>query len=322
MPNNIREIGCAAGKLFAMTKSAVFMIELNQGSDLSYASYCYKTWEWWGRQHGIDVLVLQDAVIDPQAMPATWQRYWLFKLLEQNGLEYDQVAMIDIDTMVRWDCPNFFELTEGKYTSVLDRCGVGWVNQAIKGYQDIFSDVCLEWWEFFFAGFVIANRQHQTFYETVIDFYWDNFFELNQRPLTLKKGTDIAPVNFLVKRERVATTFLSPNYHLCSLQQKNVLANREFIDLAYSWHFNGFPKSKRLEVMKDTWQQIGTRYSGETPGKQGSIIKLSADGILSGEEKRQYLDIAKVETKKLFIPSRKLRSPVLVDRIRRRLGIV
>ena len=304
-----------------MTKNAIFMIELDQGRDLSYSTYCYNTWEWWGRRHGIDVLILQEPVIDPEVMPATWQRYWLFKLLERNGLEYDQVAMIDIDTMVRWDCPNFFELTDGKYTSVLDRCGVGWVNKAITGYKDMFPDVYLEWWEFFFAGFVIVNRQHEKLYEAVIDFYWDNFLELNQRPLTLKKGTDITPINFLVKQEGVPTTFLSPNYHLCSLQQKNILADRAFIDLAYAWHFNGFAKRKRLEVMGDTWQQIKTRYSGETPGIGGSVIKLSADRILSEEEKCSYLETAQVEIKKLVAPSRKPRSPALLDQIRRRFGI-
>jgi hypothetical protein len=36
--------------------------------------------------------------------------------------------MIDIDTMVRWDCPNIFEVSEIKYSGVKDDISLEWIN--------------------------------------------------------------------------------------------------------------------------------------------------------------------------------------------------
>ena len=32
-------------------------------------------------------------------MKITWQRYYLFDILEANSIEYDQVLMVDADTI-------------------------------------------------------------------------------------------------------------------------------------------------------------------------------------------------------------------------------
>ena len=37
------------------------------------------------------------------------------EVLDNNGIEYDNVRLVDIDTMVHWDCPNFFEEGNGEF---------------------------------------------------------------------------------------------------------------------------------------------------------------------------------------------------------------
>ena len=47
-------------------------------------------------------------------MNICWQRYYLFDILDANDIKYDQILSVDADTIVHPDCPNFFEMTEGK----------------------------------------------------------------------------------------------------------------------------------------------------------------------------------------------------------------
>ena len=46
---------------------------------------------------------------DGVGMKPTWQRWHVWDVLEANNIDADNVALVDIDTMVHWDCPNFFE---------------------------------------------------------------------------------------------------------------------------------------------------------------------------------------------------------------------
>ena len=48
-------------------------------------------------------------------MKITWQRYYVFDILDNNKFSYNQVLVVDCDTIVSPDCPNFFDETDGKY---------------------------------------------------------------------------------------------------------------------------------------------------------------------------------------------------------------
>ena len=50
-----------------------------------------------------------DGTMKVPGMKPTWQRWHAMEVLDANGIEYDNVALVDIDTMVHWDCPDFFE---------------------------------------------------------------------------------------------------------------------------------------------------------------------------------------------------------------------
>ena len=159
-------------------KNIVFMIELNQGQNLNYSEWCYKSWAIWCRRNDVGLVRLRKEVVDPAFIQATWQRYWMFRLLEKSGYSFDQVAMIDIDTMIKPDCPNFFLETDGKMGVVLDGCSVNWMQNAINGYREFFPEVLLHWWEFFFAGYVVVNHRHAGFFDQITNFYLENILAI------------------------------------------------------------------------------------------------------------------------------------------------
>jgi len=95
-------------------------LKANDPNMEAYQEWSLKTWKYYAKKHDCKLVMLQEPLLDVELMRPTWQRWYAYEILEQNGIEFDQVALIDIDTMVRWDTPNIFELSEGRYTGVID----------------------------------------------------------------------------------------------------------------------------------------------------------------------------------------------------------
>jgi hypothetical protein len=84
---------------------------------------CLKTWESWCKNNNIDFIPLtgrKENIVD--VVFSKWTD--LDKFIDLNN--YDYITMVDFDTVVRWDCPNFMEqfYHEGiTVTMVLDQGG-------------------------------------------------------------------------------------------------------------------------------------------------------------------------------------------------------
>ena len=79
----------------------------------------------------MSIFVLEDLVFPVERMKITFQRYYLFDMLEESGVDYDQILMVDADTIVHPNCPNFFDETEGKYCGVMNDGDYEWVWRSI-----------------------------------------------------------------------------------------------------------------------------------------------------------------------------------------------
>ena len=90
-------------------KNIVFIpnIDLGDGRNNSY-HYSVKSWKYWCDKNNCKLIVWEDLLYPVDYMKITWQRYHLFDILESNNIGYDQILMVDADTIVHPDCPNFF----------------------------------------------------------------------------------------------------------------------------------------------------------------------------------------------------------------------
>src|SRR5882724_8254671 len=79
-------------------------------SDLGYSIYSRATWEWWCGQHSVEFVPLDQPLGGEMYMglPPTIQRWLAPEILSQQFGGTAQVAMVDADTMIRWDTPDFF----------------------------------------------------------------------------------------------------------------------------------------------------------------------------------------------------------------------
>ena len=148
----------------------------NKHGDFKYLDISKKCWELWCEKNDIVFFEYNTpSEPDTSAHKVTWQRWFdVFPLIEKANINYNKIAVIDGSTLIRQDTPNFFEITEDKFTCVLDESNVGWVHQSIGIYQKFFPNVNFNWTTYFNSGFLIYNKKHQDLVETIKKFWTDN----------------------------------------------------------------------------------------------------------------------------------------------------
>ena len=149
-------------------KNLVFLpnIDLGNGRNSSY-HYSVDSWKRWSEKNDVEFIVWEDLIYPIDYMKITWQRYYMFDILEANDIEYDQILMVDADTIIHPNCPNFFEETDRKYCGVqVDGC-FEWVTRSIKGFGDkLFNGNRIKPWRYINGGFQILNSEHKYFFRS------------------------------------------------------------------------------------------------------------------------------------------------------------
>ncbi len=240
-----------------MNKNAVIITSMLGHVDTSCAEYCLKSWKSWCNKNNIDLIVLDEPITDTSYTKPTWQRWYVWDILENNNLDYDKIALVDVDTMVRWDSPNIFNEINNEIGVCVDNDNVGWVNDSIKGYKHMF-DTELDWTEYFNCGMVVLPKSSKNFCKEITQFWEKHHSELHHLQETLRKGTDQTPVNYIAKKYKIK--FLNKKWNLTHLNRKELINNLDFIECGYIFHFNGFDKSMRTPLMKQTWEHIKHEY--------------------------------------------------------------
>lgn len=243
-----------------MKRNKIVITAIKGEVDISYKMYCLATWDFWAKKNNADVVLIEDPIPGLQEFKPTWQRWYTLQLLEQNNIEYDQVALVDVDTMIHWNAPNFFEQTNNNLSACVDNDNVGWVIESIRGYNKFFPNVTLDWTSYFNCGMVVINETHKELCSSILKFRMDNNEVLVNLQKTLRKGTDQTPVNYLAKYNGLEVNLLNKKWNLTHLNRKELLNNLMFIEAGWIWHFNGFEKDQRYHLMKETWNYIKGNY--------------------------------------------------------------
>ena len=221
--------------------------------------YSIDSWTKWGKKHNIEVFVLNEELVPHDYMGLCWQRYYLFDILESNNVEYDQVLMVDADTIVHPECPNFFKKTEHKLVGVHNEGSYDWVLRSMENYsKHIFEDYMSKWWEYIDCGFIIANETHKEFFKKIIDYYNNNaqtFKELEK----LNVGTDQTPVNLLIGKENIDLKLFPYEYNMVDMTRKELLGeDLLFTKCGWVYQYNCLPNNEDNQAqyywMKKTYE--------------------------------------------------------------------
>tara|TARA_R100000664_G_scaffold15057_1_gene23472 strand:- start:10293 stop:11096 length:804 start_codon:yes stop_codon:yes gene_type:complete len=186
--------------------------------------YGINSWKAWAEKNGHEVYIMSELLCPESHMLITWQRWRVLDILEHNQIEYDQVLVVDADSIVHPNCPDFFELTNNQFTSVLTDGDYEWVNRAINGYSKMFwnKGFCIPSYEFFQTGFVIISKKHKWFFDKVFDFYEKNRKKIIESYDILLTGSDIALINCMRKEFNLELNLLPRQFGMMDMVRKNL----------------------------------------------------------------------------------------------------
>ena len=215
------------------------------GRDDAY-QYSINSWKQWGRKNGCAVFTLEEPVVPISEMTPIVQRHYVFDLLDNSGVGYDQICMVDADTIVHPDCPNFFDLSDGNYCGVHNDGDYDWVIRSLENYQHHFPEmksITSEMvWSYINTGFTITNKNHRWFHEKLLDFYWKNKETIIWLQKTYGVGTDQPLVNMLANNSEMEIKILPYQFNMQDLPRKNILDDRMlFTKIPGVYHFNAVP---------------------------------------------------------------------------------
>jgi hypothetical protein len=235
--------------------------------------YSKKSWQYWCSKH--DVIFFEyttPAIPDLIAHRVTWQRWFdVFDQLESANINYDKIYMIDANSIIHWDAPNFFDLcTDNRLVAWRDSDNLNWIYECVQGWSKYFDYNKFDISRYINTGCLIFNESHKTLINELKELYFNNYESLIQAQTIIKKGTDQGPFNFLVQMKNIDVNMELPmSFKLTHLHRKELFSynwqlNTDqtpfFIKYGYIWIFNGFAKDQRTGIMNQVWNYIHKNY--------------------------------------------------------------
>ena len=153
-----------------MHKNLVFIIAVKKDGQLKPEyEIGIESWRRWCKKNDTQMFLLEEPVLPMEDMHIIWQRYFLFDIYDANEIKANQTLMVDADTIIHPDCPNFFNETENKYCLVHDDGSYDWVLRGMEHYKKRVYDkdgknyrLWWNYWEYGNSGFQIVNGGQTT----------------------------------------------------------------------------------------------------------------------------------------------------------------
>lgn len=232
-------------------KNIVFIINIGNKPEYQYS---IQAWKHWCDKNDCQLLLMGEPIADPKEMHVIWQRYYLFDLLEHNGIDYNQILLVDADTLIHPNCPDFFKLTDNKYTLVHDQGSYDWILRGMEHYRKhIFKQKWFDFWDYGNSGFQIVNNDHRLFFDNMRQFYFDNKETIQHIQNKFGIGTDQTPLNFMLRKHKIDLKWLPFEFNMTCMLKREILGNDHlYTKLGWIYHFNGIPeKEKNVPILME-----------------------------------------------------------------------
>lgn len=244
-------------------------IKTNNNRNKPY-HFSINSWKKWAEQFDdIQVVEWTEPIMDSNTMKITLQRYWVFDILEHNNIKFDQVLLVDADTIIHPDCPNFFKETNHEFSGVVNMGCYEWVTRSIRDWgKELFpSSQLVKTWKYINGGFIIVNQKHKKLFKIIQQYYLDNLNNINILTEKIKAGTDQTIMNFLLQENNIIVNYLPECYNLQSLFDKHLLYipgyswwkdELIYLDAGWVYHFNAIPQQPRDDYywMERTYNKL------------------------------------------------------------------
>ena len=217
-------------------KNIVYRIVHNniQEYDTSFANY---TWDIWCKTNNCTLIT--------RTIPTYCEGVkTVFSYLENNNIEYDKIFIIDATAIVKWDCPNIFNLVDDRL--------VGW--RDMGDLKSIYNRVQKQdLTKYINYGSIIINSKHRDIIYNIPDAQSIHEFEneLNKAITNIEINLDISRdfnLNHMIKYD-----WLSHNW------QDGNDKTPFFIKYAYIWRMDTMDKDQYNNFVGQL-QQLKAKY--------------------------------------------------------------
>ena len=214
-----------------------------------------KTWEYWCKKNDVLFVPFEKPIEeDLTRFRINWQKaIFVFDEMERRGIDYDQICQIDCTHMIKWDAPNFFELTDHKLTAVRDTDNLNWTYNSIIGYKDFFDGFEFDKQKYVSSSPMIFNEEHKEVFKSFKKLYYDNvdtFVELQDK--IVHKGTEQTPLNYWLQINNVEMNLNLPfSYkltHIHRIGNWKKIRPRSFSNMAMIGLLLEYPKTNGLRL--------------------------------------------------------------------------
>ena len=268
-----------------MSKNVVWWIGVkneelsDKYGNFEYFEHSRKTWEYWCKKNDVLFVPFEEPVEeDLFKFRVNWQKaIFVFDEMDRRGIDYNQIALVDSSAMIKWDAPNFFDMTDNRFTAWVDNDNLKWIYESIKGYEDFFQQATdsphfeLDISKYISSGFMVFNESHREFFESFKQLYYDyqdNFIDLQDN--IVKKSTEQTAINYWLQWSGIDVNLDLPlAFKLTHLHRKEMFSHNWqlnedqtpfFLKYGYVWFFNGIPKNDRTNIMKQVWEATKGQY--------------------------------------------------------------
>lgn len=231
-----------------------------------YFEVSKQCWQSYCKKHNIDFIVVDKKL--PNVKFCVWHKEFVFDFI---GDKYEKIALVDFDTLVHWDAPNFFNLYDDEFCGVLENESLFWIQNSLNAFRNNFKElenVKITLSEYINGGILFFHRSHKNFFEKLKEFYITNksTFDNWNVPNTGKEQTIL---NLYLKKENVRKKYLDFRFNTMRLTKNDWLHHNWqiegdktpfFIKYSYIWHFTGCSIEERTGLMTNIWQQTKHLY--------------------------------------------------------------
>ena len=228
-----------------MKQNVVFLTKLR--SDRGISNPSKSSWGYWCKKNNHKLFVHEGE--NP------WSNLFnVFNILEENNIEYNKIFIVNGSSIVKWDCPNIFKLTDDRLGAWREMGDLGAIHRDI---QDSGLDVDI--FKYVNYGSFIINKKHKEFFKTIS--------EINV-PVTSSFQTAIN--NLLQSNSIEINTDISREYNLNYMSKYDWYSHNWqdggdktnfFIKYAYIWRFDDLDNNKYTDISSQIWNNIKNKYT-------------------------------------------------------------
>jgi len=188
-----------------------FVVLYQSAEQLNQLSY--ESWKKYCESHNLKLICLTD-IVNP-TFDRTNQIFYMFKLLKNSAVSFDNICLVRDTTLVNKNTENIFDLSNNKLTFAEWDSDFSYLLTNIELYQQhVFNNKKVDFSRFFDLSVFVVNKSHEQIFDQIL-----NFLEENYQNLINKLDLKFIPQNFFFDGEYNKLPYV---YNMIDINRKEI----------------------------------------------------------------------------------------------------